>query len=145
MIVPHHSLPVPILMVNNGKCEAEVNTSDIGQINDQDLTPLVKPTCNEPRCITAARQVVLKAICETSVLVSTQALGLLQVATRKNVDKTPVCTTARGIMGVYPRRLIYITISNFGKVDVHLQKHQTVGEVTNAPVRMGHIDKERFL
>lgn len=67
------------------------------------------------------------AMCETPVLVSTQAAGLIKVILREKVAKSHARMTAKGIMDIYPGRSFHITVTNFGKIDVHLPKHQNVG------------------
>lgn len=71
--------------------------------------------------MTAAWQVVLKAMREPLLLVSTHAASLQKVDPHENVHKNHACATAKGIMDVYNCRSSYITITNFGSVDIHLQ------------------------
>lgn len=51
--------------------------------------------------------------------------------------------TANGIIDVYPGRPVYISIVNFGKVDVHLPKQQKVGEDENSLAEIVHIEDGR--
>lgn len=106
-------------MVHEINSEADKNASDIRQSNYQDLAPLVTPTTCDRKYITVTRQVALKEIHETLVLVSTQAAGLIEIIPHENVAKTHACVTAKGIVDVYPGRPFYITIANFGNADVH--------------------------
>lgn len=92
------------------------------------------PNRDEPIYITAAIQVVMKAIRETSVLVSTQAVGLIKRAPHEKVVKIYACMTATRIVGVYPGPPTYVKFSNVHKVDVHLPKHQKVVEVADVLV-----------
>lgn len=85
-----------------GKNAAEKNKSHIYQSIKHDPALLVKPISGEPKYTTVARQVVLRAMRETSVLFSTNAVGLVEVARHENMAKSHACTTAKGIMGVYP-------------------------------------------
>lgn len=52
---------------------------------------------------------------------------------------------AKGTMDVYPGDTSYVTLSSFGKADVHLPKYQQVLEVVDGPVGIVHIEDERFL
>lgn len=76
---------------------------------------------------------------ETSVLISTHAESLTERVLYENVARSRACMTAKAIMDVYLDSSFYSTIANFGKVDVHLSKHQKAGEVADAPVEVVHI------
>lgn len=91
------------------------------------------PTKHEAKFITAARQVVHKAVCETTILISMQARGLGEDVTHKKVARNHECITAKGITDFYPDRPFYIIITNYGKVDVKWSKLQIVGKVPSAP------------
>lgn len=84
----YNSSPVPIRMVHVARIETEKHTSDIRQINDDDLALLGIPASNKPRYISVVRKISLNALCETPVLVSAQAAGLIQVVLHQNVAKT---------------------------------------------------------
>lgn len=77
-LVPHHSLPVPIPMLQKASSVTEKNASDIRQIKDQDLVRLVTPTLSKPKYITVARQIARHVMYETPVLVYTQAACLMK-------------------------------------------------------------------
>lgn len=77
--MPYHCPPVPVLMLHEAKSEDEKNSSDIREIIEQDPALLVTTAECEPKNITVARQVDLKAMCETPVLVSIQAAGVIEV------------------------------------------------------------------
>lgn len=51
--------------------------------------------------------------------------------------------TDKGIMDVKPGLPLYITIVKFGRVDVHLQKQQKVGEAAKTLVEIFHIKNKR--
>lgn len=68
------------------------------------------------------------------MLVFTKAPGLIEKMTLENVASTHACMAAKGIMDVYPRCPLYITIVSFANVDVYLSKHRKVGKFANAPV-----------
>lgn len=74
----HHSPPVPIMTVHEAKNEDKKNTSDMRQFMNRYHALLGTTTSGEPKYITAGRKVVLKAMCETSVVVATQAAGLIE-------------------------------------------------------------------
>lgn len=47
-------------------------------------------------------------------------------------------------MDVYSELCFYITVSKVRKVDLHVPKHQALGEVSNVPRKIGHIKHERY-
>lgn len=131
-------------MVQEAKSDAKKNMSDTGHFIDQDPALLVKLISGEPKCITASQKLVLKAMCQTTVLVATRAVGLIEVNPHENVAGNHACKTAREKMDIYPGRPFYITVANLGKVNVHLQKHAKVGELANAPFKVVHIIDEPY-
>lgn len=97
------------------------------------------------KSITVARPVVLKVMYKTTVLVSTEAKDLIEVALHEAVPKNHACMTAQGIINVYKDRLFCITIANFGMGNVHLPKHRKIGKVASVPEAIVNIKGERFL
>lgn len=77
----------------------------------------------EPKSITVARQVVLKAMCYTPVLVATKVTGIAEVSPHANEARNYACKIVKGIIDVLPGRDFKITIGNFGMADFHLPKH----------------------
>lgn len=116
---------------------------EIHRLIIEDLALLVTPTESKQRPITAAQQVVLKAIGKTSVLVSAQAADLVEVLSYNTVAQNRACMKRKRIMDVYPGCSSYITIVKFGKVDVYLPKNQKVGEVLNALSKIAQIKDKR--
>lgn len=57
------------------------------QGNEEDLALFLVFTRSEPEYIMNDQQAVLKAMCERSVLVSTQVAGLVEVISHESVDK----------------------------------------------------------
>lgn len=94
------------------------------------------PTSGEPNDITVFQQVLLKAMHETSVLVSTLAGGLIGEIPYENLAKHHACKAAKGIMKAYPGHPFYTTIASFDKVVLHLPKHLRVGEGANEAVEL---------
>lgn len=88
-------------MRHEAKREAEKNTSDDPQFIDQDRALLVMHTSDEPKYATDALQVVVKAMRETSVSVSSQAAGLVEVVPHKHLARHCACMTAKEVMDVY--------------------------------------------
>lgn len=86
----------------------------------------------------------MKAMCKTSIVVSTQAAGKTEILSFDKVAKTLACMTARVIMDEYPRRPSYDTIASFGKADVHLPRPRNGGEVPNAPVDIVHVNSKHY-
>lgn len=137
-IAPYHSPQVPILMVHEPRSEAKKNTSVIRHFIEQDSALLKTPIKSEPKNNTVARQVFFKARCETTVLVSIQVAGLIEVIPHLNLARNHACMTATGIIDISPGRSFYITFANFGMTDVYLSKQQKVGEVANAHKNSSH-------
>lgn len=96
----HHSAPVPILMPHEFNCEAKRNSSDTHQFIAQYPALLVMPISSESKYITAARQVALKAIYETPVLVSTNAVAPVEEIPHEKVAESHACMMAKEIMDV---------------------------------------------
>lgn len=81
---------------------------------------LVSPIEIEPNSIAAARQVVLKAVCDTKLLVSTQTAGLIGVGLLKNIAKNHAYRTDIGIKNLYAGLLFCMNVSRLGRVDITL-------------------------
>lgn len=62
--------------------------SDNRPSNNEGLALLVTPPEKEPKYITPSRQVVQKALSETSVLFSTQAAGVIPVVPHHNIAQS---------------------------------------------------------
>lgn len=77
--VPQQSPPLPILMVQEGETDTNKNNTETRQGNEQKLALLVTPNICERKSIAVVRKVVLRATSETTVLVSTQAAGIMDV------------------------------------------------------------------
>lgn len=111
-------------MVCKAKSEAERNMLDTRRNDDQNLSLMVTHTINEAGYITVARKVDLKAMRESSALVTTQASVPIEVSSPETVSRTHACMTAKSTMHVHPGHPCSITIASFSKVDVHLAEHQ---------------------
>lgn len=144
-IAPHHCPPVSILIVHEARSAIEKKEDlRIRQEVEEDLELFVTPTCCDPKNITVAQRVELEAVCETPVLVSTKAAGLIKVFSHEKIAKHNAYTTAKGITDAYPDRPFYVTIANFSKFDVNLPKRREVGEVANAPIEIVHVNDIRY-
>lgn len=87
-IVPYHSAPVSMLMVYEAEFKVETYVPYIRQIYDlESVMSVVFISCKQ-KYVTIALQIVLKAICETSVLVSIQATGLIIILCHDIVSNT---------------------------------------------------------
>lgn len=84
------------------------------------------------------------AIYKTPVLVSAQPASLIEVRNHANVAKNHACMTEKGILDVYSGHRLYVTIANFGKVEVNVREKQNVGEAVSVPDEIVHIKKDRF-
>lgn len=123
-IVANHSPPAPSLMVHKPKSAAEKNMSDIRQFIKQGRALLMTLISGERKNTTGAEHVVLKKTHETSILVSTQAAGLIKVICNENVAKHFACVMDKEITDDYPVYPFYITIASFGNMDVHFPKRK---------------------
>lgn len=121
-IVFSHSPPVPIFMVHETWNKTEIDKLDSHQGFARGLASSVKATTCEPKCIMVTQQVVLKAICETLLLVFTQAVRLIEVITFQRVSKHHACMTAKSIVYVYWGHPFYINIPNIGKEVLRTKK-----------------------
>lgn len=66
-------------MVQEAKSAAEGGKPDSSQDVESNLALFVAPTAVDPKSVTVTRQVVLEEVCETPVLVSIKAVGLITV------------------------------------------------------------------
>lgn len=128
--------PIRIAMVHEANSETKRSKSDIRRTNDHDLAPLRTPMCGEPRYMTFARQVFLRAMWEGAVLVSRQAFSVMEINHHEDVANDHACVTAKDITDVFPGRSFYITIANFGELDLDLAEQQKISEVANVPVEI---------
>lgn len=86
--VPHSSLVKPILVLRKAKSLAEKeNDSYIPQNIEEDEEVLVLPTRSDTKNIKAARQVLLKVMCQMSVLLFIKAAGLIEITSYEDVPK----------------------------------------------------------
>lgn len=83
-------------------------------------------------------------MCETLVLFSTTAEGLIEIVAYANVAEAHTCKTGEDILDVYLSCPFYITIASVDKVDVHLPKHQSVREAAYLSAEVAHNKYERY-
>lgn len=131
-------------MVLEAKIKAEQNRSVGRQFIDQHPARFVKPINDELKNITVSRQVVLKAMSETSVLVSRKKVGVVEAVLHENVARGHACMMAKRVVEVYVWCPFYFTIPNFGNVDVHPTNSEKVDEVDSVPVEIVHV-RDEFL
>lgn len=143
-IVPYHSPPRKSPYIHEANSKAAKNKSDIRQYFEQGRELLVKPTNGVPQNIRVARQVVKNAMSETTVLVSSQAAGLIVVNNHLNVANNHARIIAKRITDAHPARPVYIRIVNLGTGDVPFLKHQKVREDANTPRKIVHIKYQYF-
>lgn len=111
----------------------------ICQPDTNDLEPLLTVAKEKLKHITVSDQVVFEANCAKSVLVSTQADGLIEKNPRNNNAKNPTCKRAIEIIDVYQECFYCSTAVNIDKVHLHLRNNQRVGKVTNTPFELVNI------
>lgn len=141
IVLPHYSLPLPFLVVHKAMVAARQDQFDTHQETGEDLIWFVALTLGDAKNITISRKVVLKAMCEPPVSVSPYAVGITEVILRENEARYYSFLIARSIMNVHRAIHFYKTIQNFGKVEIHLPKHQEVGEAAILPVKIDHVHK----
>lgn len=71
-------------------------------------------------------------------------VGLVAVVFHVNVPRVRAFLTLKDLVDVYTGRDFHITIADFGETDVHLPKHEKVGEVADVSVEVDHVNDERF-
>lgn len=81
-IMLHHYPSVPILMIRETRCEPEMNKPDFCHEVEKDLELLLTAIRCERMSITVARQVGLKAMIDTPVLVFRKPAGRTEVTCR---------------------------------------------------------------
>lgn len=114
------------------------------QINHQDLALFAAPIRGDHKNSTVLQQAVLKEMCEKTVLVSMKAVILIEISTYENVTEIHAFTTAKGIMHVYVSPALYITVTSISQANIHLTRHQKVGEAASAPGNISHIRDEHL-
>lgn len=110
-------------MLQEVRSEAESIVSAIRPIHNQDPVLLVAPVSSEHKYIKAARQVVVKVMRETPVLLYTQAASLVEIILNENVTSNHACMAPKRNMHAYPDRPFYLTVASFRKTNVYLPKH----------------------
>lgn len=131
-------------MIHETGGEAKMKESSTNREATEYFVLLVRHAGSDSKYITSTRHGVLEKMCETPILISTQAAGLKKVAPHEKVAKHHGCMTAEGILYVYPGHPVCTTIANFGKAEVNLPKHQKVREVESAPQEIFDINDVGF-
>lgn len=85
------------------------------------------PVEGEPRGITAGLQITLEAMCQTLVVVLTQADSLIQTVLYEGAAKNHVCMTSKNIMNVYLGISSYINIGIAENGNINLPTHRKAG------------------
>lgn len=120
-----------ILVVHETGSKAEMQKSCFNKKAKHALTPSVLPTRFDHKFASLTTQVVLKTIYDRPFLLSTQVVGVIEVVPHENVTKAPACTTAKGIVDVYQRPPVYVTIANASQAHDNLPRHRKKGDVFN--------------
>lgn len=66
----------------------------------------------------------MKPQCETSVLFSSMAVGIVEVHSHSNVPQRPACIVARDTLVLYNERPFYVNLASFSDQEAWLYKHQ---------------------
>lgn len=96
-IFPYHSPPVPILIIHETQTIAKKSQFHIHQYKTEDLAILNNHIKSNPKAITAAQLVGLKAFSMTGTLVSTWISGPIGVLPHNSLSKTDSFFTAKEI------------------------------------------------
>lgn len=99
---------------------------------------LVKIIRSQSRYSMVPHQVLLKAMCWTLLLASTQATGLLDVVGHEFVPKYRGCMISKRIMDIYRCSFLYIALLSSDEADVDARNDQTGCEVVNTPQKIIH-------
>lgn len=105
-IIRYQSQSVPTLMLHEAKSAVEKEKSENRRKFEEYEALFVITSPEDPKNMKVARQVALKAICETLLLVFTTAAGLIKVFPSANVALNRSFMTSKGIMVVYPGHLL---------------------------------------
>lgn len=102
---------------------------------------------NVPNYITVDRQVILRGMYETPVIVCTQVADLIEVLSKENIAKIQAWMDVRRITDVYRDYRLYITAANFSRVNMNLPKSQNakmpkVGLIAKVAQGIIHIKDE---
>lgn len=89
-----------VVVLHKTRSEAEENSSKKWQFIDQDLALLMTRISGEPKYITVAGQVVVKAMRETLFLVLAKESSLTDVVHNDNMGSVHAYMTAKGFMHV---------------------------------------------
>lgn len=144
VIVPHHYTKACILIINETRISAEKNKSHKRQNFEEDVALFVTPAWGDHKNIAVSGQIVLKAMCETPVLVFTKSVSIIEANICQNVARNPTCLRAKGIMSVYQCCPFHITIAKIGKIDVHISKHKNGAEAANAPLEIVYMRHDPY-
>lgn len=132
-------------MVHENRSARKKNMSDIRQYNTRDLETSVSPVESDTETITVAGQVLLKAICETTLLISTRASGLLKAIFNESVARAHAYITATRVMDVHFWSTFHVPIAFHGGVNFNLVKHRKAHEVIYAPDKIVRIKGQCYL
>lgn len=87
---------------------------------------------------------MLKAMCETPVLVSVKLAHTTELALHENITVNDAFRTAKGIRNIYLGYSFYITVATCSNVHGHLPKRRRVGRVASAIEKIPHVEVDRF-
>lgn len=97
-IVPYYSQPLQTLMVQKAGIASKNYKSNTHQESTERLAQFMMPTRCSHRNITAARRVVLKAMCQTPVLISIQLAGLIEMILYERVVRVHAFVGAKDVL-----------------------------------------------
>lgn len=104
-------------------------------IAEQDLTQeLVRVT----------RKVALKPLSETSILVATDANGIIQLDFFTKFEQDCPRKVAWGVMDVYPQRPFYVITSNASSAIIKLAKHWRIATTSPLPSEILHFITDEY-
>lgn len=90
------------------------------------MVVLATPIKSIPKYKLVLRRIVLMAMCEAAVLVSTKTASIAEEFLHENLVKIESFITAKRYRDLEPVSLYYITIAKLDRVDVIVPNHQKV-------------------
>lgn len=106
-VIPHHSRPVPILTAHEAGGDTKNNNTETCQEFEEKTALLKTPISCNRKFVTVARQVKLRKVRDTTVLVSAQEAGIIELIPDGDVARNQACMTAKRIIDVYSTTFLY--------------------------------------
>lgn len=135
---------VPILMLDEARSETEMKMSNTFQALGRYSAMLGTVSRCKSKSMTIGWQVVLHVMCDIPMIVSIEAVALIEEILYKSVARNHISMAARSIMDAHADCPFYSTISDFSKAVEILTQHRKFGEVVNVPQEIAYINDACF-